>query len=158
MRWFAYIALVAIAAAAAAQENSHESVGVPDEGEASTVITKSLGGRRHRASRNDSRTLRLAVLSVRTAAEQGNADAQFKLGDMYATGEGVPKDDREAERWFRMAAEQGHLGAQMSLVKIYTGEWCPNPENAREAARWFRDSMTRAQIAEAQRLSRELAD
>ena len=41
----------------------------------------------------------------RQAAEQGHADAQFNLGNMYANGEGVPEDDAEAARWYRMAAE-----------------------------------------------------
>ena len=36
-----------------------------------------------------------------------DADAQFNLGVMYDTGEGVPQDDAEAVRWFRLAAEQG---------------------------------------------------
>ena len=31
---------------------------------------------------------------------------------MYATGEGVPKDDAEAVRWYRLAAEEGNASAQ----------------------------------------------
>ena len=38
---------------------------------------------------------------------QGNADAQFSLGVLYAEGRGVPQDYVEAARWFRRAAEQG---------------------------------------------------
>ncbi len=38
-------------------------------------------------------------------AEQGNADAQFSLGGMYAGGEGVPEDDAAAVKWYRRAAE-----------------------------------------------------
>ena len=34
---------------------------------------------------------------------------------MYATGQGVPEDDTEAVRWFRLAAEQGHAHAQLVL-------------------------------------------
>jgi len=30
------------------------------------------------------------------AAEQGHAKAQFNLGTMYGTGEGVPKSDAQA--------------------------------------------------------------
>ncbi len=41
------------------------------------------------------------------AAEKGDADAQLYLGVEYFDGEGVPEDDVEAVRWFRMAAEQG---------------------------------------------------
>ena len=36
------------------------------------------------------------------AAEQGIARAEFNLGLMYATGEGVPQDDAEAVRWYRL--------------------------------------------------------
>ena len=39
-----------------------------------------------------------AVLWWRKAAEQGFADAQFKLGLMYGVGEGVPKDEVQAGR------------------------------------------------------------
>ena len=38
---------------------------------------------------------------------------------MYANGEGVLEDDTEAVRWFRLAAEQGHAGAQSSLGFMY---------------------------------------
>ena len=35
---------------------------------------------------------------TRQAAEQGDADAQYTLGAMYGTGEGVPQDYVEAVR------------------------------------------------------------
>ena len=44
-------------------------------------------------------------------ANQGDAAAQFNLGLMYANGEGVPENDAEAVRWYRLAAEQGHYQA-----------------------------------------------
>ena len=47
--------------------------------------------------------------SLKTAAEQGDTTAQFNLGGMYLIGESVPKNDTEAARWFRMAAEQGFV-------------------------------------------------
>ena len=42
------------------------------------------------------------------AAEQGDAVAQAALGFSYATGDGVPQDDGEAVRWYRLAAAQGN--------------------------------------------------
>ncbi|HIE87808.1 MAG TPA: sel1 repeat family protein, partial [Gammaproteobacteria bacterium] len=39
-------------------------------------------------------------------ANQGDADAQYLLGLMYANGRGVPQDDKEAVRWYRLAADQ----------------------------------------------------
>ena len=56
-------------------------------------------------------TVRLTVASdlnsIYAAAEPGDAEAQVFLGYMYAAGEGVPENDTEAVRLFRMAAEQG---------------------------------------------------
>ena len=51
----------------------------------------------------------------RTAAEQGNADAQFHLGWCLEHGQGIEKDESEAVRWYRKAAEQGHPDAQYLL-------------------------------------------
>jgi TPR repeat protein len=48
------------------------------------------------------------------AVAQGFAVAQFNLGVMYSDGQGVPQNDAEAVRWYRLAAEQGHAGAQFS--------------------------------------------
>ena len=55
----------------------------------------------------------------RQAAEQGDAEAQFNLGAMYALGEGVLKDEAEAVRWCRLAAEQGLALAQNFLGNMY---------------------------------------
>ena len=42
---------------------------------------------------------------LRQRAEQGDTEAQYDLGLMYANGEGVARDDEQAVRWFRSAAE-----------------------------------------------------
>jgi uncharacterized protein len=42
---------------------------------------------------------------LRPLADQGNAEAQMKLGFMYVTGEGTPQDYVEALKWFRRAAD-----------------------------------------------------
>src|SRR3974390_480701 len=51
----------------------------------------------------------------RKAADQGNAIAQFKLGWMYDTGQGVAQDDAAALSWYRKAADQGNAAAQSNL-------------------------------------------
>ena len=38
---------------------------------------------------------------------------------MYDLGRGVPEDDAEAVRWYRMAAEQGHADAQFNPGNRY---------------------------------------
>ena len=52
-------------------------------------------------------------------AEQGYARAQYDLGVMYDEGDGVPENDVEAVRWFRLAAEQGNALAQYNLGLMY---------------------------------------
>ena len=84
----------------------------------------------------------------------------------------MPEDDAEAVRWFRLAAEQGHVDAQLNLGVLHvTGEGVP--EDAVNAYAWFSIAaaqgnahakeyaelvarqMSQTQIAEAQELSRE---
>ena len=71
------------------------------------------------------------------SAEQGDAVAQAALGVSYALGEGVPEDDGEAIRWFRLAADQGNARAQYNLGLMYAnGEGVPEDDG--EAVRWYR--------------------
>ncbi len=68
--------------------------------------------------------------------EQGDAGAQYNLGWIYALGRGVPENDAEAVKWFRLAAEQGHASAQFNLgVKYTNGEGVLRSGAA--AADWF---------------------
>ena len=63
-------------------------------------------------------------------------EAQYILGLMYAKGDGVPEDDAKAYAWLSIAAAQGN-------------------ESAKESKDIVTERMTRAQIADAQKLSRE---
>jgi hypothetical protein len=56
-----------------------------------------------------------AVAIWRPLAEQGDADAQFNLGQAYRLGRGVPIDLGAAQLWFERAAAKGHLDAQTTL-------------------------------------------
>jgi len=70
------------------------------------------------------------------AAEQGDAQAQYYVGRMYA-GYGVARDDKEALKWIRKSAEQGYAGAQYDLGITYIrGESVER--NDAEAAKWIR--------------------
>ena len=77
--------------------------------------------------------------TARSAAEQGDAEAQFNLGYIYATGLGVPVDDTEAIYWYRKSAEQGYVTAEFHLGLMYLkGEGVP--EDYVEAAHWLKQS------------------
>jgi len=49
-------------------------------------------------------------------AKKGNAEAQFKVGDMYETGFGVKTNMKEAMTWTKKAAKQGHETADFKLL------------------------------------------
>lgn len=106
-------------------------------------------------------------------AEQGDAEAQYFLGHFYKDGQGVPQHYAEAVKWLRKAAQQGHAAAQNSLGYTFKEGLVAPPDYVR-AHMWFNlasaqkpsgpaernrneiaESMTRAQIAEAQKLARE---
>ncbi len=113
-----------------------------------------------------------AVSWFRKAAEQGHPLSQYNLGAAYLQGFGLAQNRVEAVKWFRSAAGQGNGAAQHALGICYvTGEGVT--KNDVQAYYWFnlaavegvldaaarRDDlakhMARAEIAEAQRLSRE---
>jgi TPR repeat protein len=53
----------------------------------------------------------MGVRCYRRAADLGDAEAQYRLGECYLAGEGVRKNRNEAERWFARAVEQGYAHA-----------------------------------------------
>src|SRR5439155_23157654 len=58
------------------------------------------------------------------AAAAGDSEGQFRLGLLYARGEGVVGNLGDATMWFRRAAEQGHCEAQyqLSLTHLHGGQ------------------------------------
>ena len=69
-------------------------------------------------------------------AEQGDAGAQYNLGVLYANGQGVPQDDKQAVYWYLKAAEQGDASAQNNLGSMYaTGRGFPQDDM--QAVSWY---------------------
>ncbi len=80
-----------------------------------------------------------AVSYYRKAAEQGNADGEYGLGNMYASGEGVKRDPAEARKWILRAAEKNHSRATTALAQAYISGGLALDEKERsgeEARRW----------------------
>ena len=129
------------------------------------------------AAAYDKQDYATALRLYRSLADQGDARAQSNLGIMYKLGQGVPKDDAQAVKWYRLAADQGDAKAQSNLGAMYAlGQGVPkdyvlaymwrnlasagaSDADIREKAAKARDAlatmMTPAQVAEAQRMSRE---
>jgi TPR repeat protein len=112
-----------------------------------------------------------AVKWTLKAAERGNADAQLRLGALYAKGlDGLKQDWVEAKKWFLKAAEQGNSLAQLNMGQMYKNGWGVNQDNV-QAYMWYSISvaagnkdaasktgsiaatMTPEQIAQAKRLA-----
>ena len=104
-------------------------------------------------------------------AEQGDSYAQRFLGDSYYLGLGVTQDYAEAAKWYKKAAEQGDSVSQIILGAMYEKGKGISKDFV-EAYKWFSISgetgngrmyieklgkrkMTTAQIAEAQKLTRQ---
>jgi TPR repeat protein len=76
-------------------------------------------------------------------AKAGDAEGQFYLGMWHSYGynpgdiEPIPEDKTEAMKWFRKAAEQGHLDAHTFLGDMYfQGDGVP--QDCAEAVEWYR--------------------
>ena len=73
--------------------------------------------------------------TLQERAELGDANAQFNLGVMYDNGKGVTEDDVVAYMFFNLAAANGGAG-EVNMDKL-------------------KRRMTKEQIAEGQKLTRE---
>lgn len=80
-------------------------------------------------------------------AEQGDAEAQYKLGNMYCDGKGVEKDFEKAVKWYKKAAVQGHARAQFSLGLAYEIEL-----EEKKAIEWYEKAAELGEIKAQERL------
>ena len=77
------------------------------------------------------------ILKLRAAAENGDAQAQYKLGLAYRTGQGVKPNDAEAVKWYRKSADQGNAEGQLELGSCYNSGY-GEKQNYTVALKWFR--------------------
>ena len=122
------------------------------------------------------RDYQIAALWYLKAASQGLAGAQGELGELYEKGLGVLQDSQESLRWYRLAAGGGDTLAQYKLGFFYRDgsgvardlveahKWAnlaasrataDNQKPFADAREAIAQSMTPAQIAEAQARARE---
>ena len=72
----------------------------------------------------------------RELALGGNAAAQYRLGLMYAKGQGIAQDYSQAALWYIKAAGQDDSRAQFALAEMYS-EGQGVPQNNKVAAKWY---------------------
>lgn len=76
------------------------------------------------------------VTKLQELAEKGDAQAAFDLGEMHATGEGIPQNNIEAVRWYKFAAEKKNPKAQCLLGTAYHKGIGITPDN-QQAVFWL---------------------
>src|SRR5260370_1425275 len=81
---------------------------------------------------------RKVLAEIRGGAAKGDDQAQYELVRAFFSGAlGVAKDEAEAVKWFRKAAEQNVADAQFSLGVCYANGQGVT-EDAAESVKWFR--------------------
>jgi hypothetical protein len=78
----------------------------------------------------------------RSAAEQGHAQSQWRIANLYINGIGTEFNPREAIRWYQAAAENGVPEAQFSLAEFYrAGNHVE--QDTRTAMHWYQQSSSK---------------
>ena len=71
-------------------------------------------------------------------------ETQCRIGNCYAEGKVVAKDEAEAVRWYRKAADQGYADAQCWLGKWYTYHLTIGEKP--QAAKWYRKAAEQGHV------------
>ena len=86
-------------------------------------------------------------------AKQGDPEAQYDLGFLYYNGDGgLPKDDCEAVKWYRISAEQGNANGQFGLGMCYK-YGIGITVNRKEAVKWIRKAVENGHVGAIRRIS-----
>ena len=92
------------------------------------VFTISIYGQNHKNAAD-----------YRTDAINGNAIAQFYLGQSYFRGWGIKPDTIQAVYWWRKSAEQGNPAAQNNMGAAYSNGWGNLTQNKETAIYWYKN-------------------
>ena len=92
--------------------------GVPQNTKQAIYWYRRAAERDYRPAKRELEEIKDKFVKRRTAAEKGDADAQYDLGDCYENGVWVDKDLKQAAEWYRKAAAQGHEDAKKALKRL----------------------------------------
>lgn len=76
------------------------------------------------------------ITALRASASHGNPKAQYALGVLYESGQGLKKNSRHAFQWYSKAADQGLPEAQTALGRFYADSG-GGMHDDREAVQWY---------------------
>ncbi|MFZ5877056.1 MAG: tetratricopeptide repeat protein [Nitrospirota bacterium] len=78
-----------------------------------------------------------AFALLKPIADQGHAEAQCIIGNLYHFGWGVERNVREAIRWYTKSSERGYGLASNNLGSIFMAGEGDIPVDRKAAERWY---------------------
>ena len=89
------------------------------------------------AEKYDTQDKKQAESWYRRAAEQGHAEALYRLATMLYNGNGIVQDKKQAALWYKKAANQEHVKSQNELaLMLYNGDGIG--KNKPQAITWLK--------------------
>jgi len=67
------------------------------------------------------------AIATRRVEEKGDVRAMTLLGELYARGYGIARDDAKAADWYRLAADRGDREAMFALAMFHLVFQIPSP-------------------------------
>ena len=80
------------------------------------------------------------------AANKGDKEAQYQLGQCYDLGEGCKSNKKEALKWYKKASEQGQAEAQNRLAEFYYNG-IGIKKNEKEALTWYKKAAQNGNVS-----------
>jgi TPR repeat protein len=105
-----------------------------DQGHARALFfTGSRHYRGEQCPKNPQEALRLYQAALKTATGRTLSLVQSQMGVMYEEGQGVPKDLKEAQKWYQAIADRGDVLGYTALGTMNYGQG-----NLLEAVKWWK--------------------
>ena len=112
---------------------SHKKKQKPAKTQAANSIENWYQNRRNASLASNN----LSVENLKAQASQGDSNAQYQLGLLYQTGNGVEENIYQAIHWLTRAANANHVQAQYALAMLYR-ENASKPGDEQRAVNWYR--------------------
>ncbi|HEY4133675.1 MAG TPA: ankyrin repeat domain-containing protein [Alphaproteobacteria bacterium] len=97
--------------------------------------------------------MRSAIVLLESAAEQGYAEAQFDLAEIYLTGDGRPRDVTKGAQYLQRASVNGYVPAQL-LSAALAVEGSVVPRDLAEAQAWLAAAADKGSVRAAEAVKR----
>ena len=78
-----------------------------------------------------------SLAALISSAQQGDASAEYELGQRYRGGREVPQSYVDAVEWYRKAAVQGYAPAEARLGGMYLAGYGGLPKDEKQARVWL---------------------